>query len=56
MSMERTHREDVDFSDIADGTDQMPRVTPGEARVLAYPLDDLRAGAGETIGGSGDRG
>jgi addiction module HigA family antidote len=30
MTIERAHLDDVDFSDIVDGTDLMPPVTPGE--------------------------
>jgi hypothetical protein len=30
MTIERTHLDDVDFCDIAEGTDLMPPVTPGE--------------------------
>ena len=30
MTIERTHLDDVDFSDVAGGADLMPPVTPGE--------------------------
>lgn len=30
MTIQREHQDEIDFSDVADGSDMMPPVTPGE--------------------------